>query len=54
MGCMLQCGIASKRQKSRCRCLMKAIADNPRDEHLVSAIEAHREVFFRAVGQSSR
>lgn len=32
--------------------LMKAIADNPRDEHLVSEIGAYREVFSELWGKA--
>lgn len=51
---MLQSAIASKEtEESVSVHLMKAIADNPRDEHLLSEIGAYREVFSELWGKAA-
>lgn len=42
MRCVLQSGIVSETQESVS--IMRGIADNPRDEHLVSEIGAYRHI----------
>lgn len=50
---MLQSAIVSKEtEESVSVYLMKAIADNPHDEHLLSEIGAYREVFSELWGKA--
>lgn len=52
--CMLQSAIVSKEtEESVSVHLMKAIADNPHDERLLSEIGAYREVFSEPWGKAA-